>query len=253
MTESHMKNLCIRYRRLATVIPIESLDFHYSGQYLVYAEDDLMKHIGLTSETVKEFQSVKCQKRGVGLVKYLDSHNKIALTTNKLEPKIRILDTEKQNYITEYSGHEDEITGINWSVCTPKIFISSSKDKTCKILDISNNLKKPIDQITFESSSSLISSIHPDGNTFTVIIESRKVQSFEVRKLGKPVNENVLNLEPNVACRGMNYSFDGNQILITTNSNCFIVADPSKNGNDFLISEFSGELSLSEKLLIFYN
>lgn len=243
MTESNMKNLCINYRYPVTQ-PVQSLDFHHSGKYLVLADDECIKHIGLEETEVKEFQSVKCKKTGLGEVKFLQDSNMIAYTTKKCKDNyycIRILDAFEHHIDREYNAHKDEITGLHWSSPQPKLLLSSSKDKTCILWDLSQH--KIVNRITFESSM-LISTLHPLENIFTVL-ESNSIQSFDLRYLSSKTQktyETKLILKPNIECRGLRYSFDGKKILVTTNSNCIIVGDPTKTENDVVISEFSGKL-----------
>lgn len=254
MTEQDMKSLCIRYKHRTVKTP-ESIDIHHTGTLMALADEDL-KILAINNDAVKDFPGVKCNRGGLGLVKFLSEKNRVVHTSfknDKYRDLIKFLDFEKMTYLWYYE-HEDLITGLHWSLNQPKVLISTSQDKTCKFWSVNGEdpSKKYFHKIRFDSA--VIASLHPCGKMLTTLEQSSNILKFYDLRHLKANNRNsieaVVEAEldfdaKRFQCTSIKHSPDGRKLLLTTNTNCVIIANnlTTNSNKNFNQKNLYGELN----------
>ena len=214
-----------------------SIDFDDSGEFLLLsrADDTIQLFNTKAGQHAKELKS---QKYGSNLARFTHHSTSIIYASTKFNDDIRYLSMHDNSYIRYFKGHTGRVTSLSVSPSNDQ-FMSASLDDTVKLWDC----RSPNAQGQLNFTSPWLTAYDPSA--FVIAIASPPAQTialYDLREYHKPPFATFDLLETEAQFRslgqrggegwlGMEFSNDGNQLLLSTNG-----------PGHYVLNAFSGEL-----------
>lgn len=202
---------------------VNSLSFSADGERcLAASDDDSVSIYNVQDGTLK--RKVYSKKYGVENVCFTKERNKCIYSSNKVNEDIRYQELEDIKYIRYYSGHLKKVVCLAMAPGPEDLFLSGSKDRTLRLWD----LRSPHCQGLMKTQGTPIGAFDPEGLIFAAGIDNSTVKLYDLRTFDKGAfNSWQLPFERSADTEWtkLEFSKDGQQILITTNGDCVKLVD----------------------------
>lgn len=154
---------------------VRSLSFSECGQFLITSNtNDNIEIFDVDLGIQRCF--LRSRKYGNGIVRFTNSTNRILQTSSKIDNTIRMIDLEREEYLSYFSGHTDKVTSLN-TIPNVATVVSASNDGTVKLWDY--RTAKCINQIKL--SGEIISCVDPNGYIVAAGFNSELIKLFDTR------------------------------------------------------------------------
>jgi len=228
---------------------VTNLDFHADGRWLVMSTNQGSIQL-IDALAGEEKKKVNCKSTGVRKLKYTHHESCVLITSDKKVCDAKYLSLYDNRFLRSFTGHGDFINSIAVNPLDD-IFLTASNDKTVRRWDLSS--PKEISRITLPSyCSDPIVAFDSSGIVFGVMSQNLKDYTYSLRlfdarncesgpfqdiappnqlQMKALVNEyphlveETMARPPKCAWTSFEFSRDGNNILINTDSEIVWMVD----------------------------
>lgn len=220
---------------------VTGLDFHESGEHLVMGTSTSV-HL-IDARTAEERKKVYVKTHGLGKIKFTHHELCLLLSSEKKTNDIRYLSLYDNKYLRYFRGHSDIVTSLSMSP-QDDYFLSSSVDRTVCYWNL--NSSYPIGKLKLEHNAAFpYAAFDKSGVIFGIMCQNavngaHYLKLYDAREFERgpfvniaPSREQLVaafdktnpRLDPEMLWTHFEFSADGKNILINTNTDAVLVCD----------------------------
>ncbi|CAM9828148.1 unnamed protein product [Ectocarpus fasciculatus] len=224
---------------------VSGLDFHESGEHLVMGTSTSV-HL-IDARTAEEKKKVFIKTHGLGKIKFTHHELCVLLSSEKKTNDIRYLSLYDNKYLRYFRGHSDLVTSLSMSP-SDDYFLSSSVDRTVCYWNL--NSSYPIGKLKLDNNAGFpYAAFDKSGVIFGIMCQNagngaHYLKLYDAREFERgpfaniaPTREQLVaaldkqssRLRPDMMWTHFEFSADGKNILINTNTDAVLVCDSYDN------------------------
>lgn len=227
---------------------VTGMDFHESGEHLVMGTSTSV-HL-INAKTAEERKKVFVKSHGLGKIKFTHHELCVLLSSEKKTNDIRYLSLYDNKYLRYFRGHSDIVTSLSMSPSDDS-FLSSSLDRT--VCYWSLNSSYPIGKLKLDNNASFpYAAFDKSGVIFGIMCQNscngqHYLKLYDAREYERgpfaniaPTREQLVSalekqtprVDPDMLWTHFEFSADGKNILINTNTDAVLVCDSYDNKDE---------------------
>lgn len=201
---------------------INGLDFTYDGQHLVTSGEDSNTYI-YDCEKAQRTKNLRCEKYGVGLVRFLhnDKDSVLATSRNLTDHVLKYWDLHDNKYIRLFRSHNGAVNSISPHPYEDT-FISGSEDRTMMLWDLRQD--RPLAKI--QGHGSTFATFDQQGLVFAACVGHPKLHLFDTRNYAKGEFSSfdlATHLRQDPVIQNVQFSPCGKYLLVRTKKQLMLV------------------------------
>lgn len=219
---------------------VNSIDYSAQGELLITSSEDESINI-YDCQSGKHVKTLYSKKYGCDLLRFTHSRKAAIHASTKLDNKIRYLSLHDNKYLRYFQGHTDVVTSL--CQCPQNdTFISCSRDNTF----IAWDLRSPSPQALLHTNQECICAYDTEGLVVAIGIGSRTLKLYDPTCYDKGAFETWVVSHPEFSGEWshIEFSADGERIVISTTSNFIFVIHAFKGDVLYVFRDFSNQLGL---------
>jgi COMPASS component SWD2 len=224
---------------------VTGMDFHESGDHLVVGTSTSV-HL-VDAKTAVERKKVFVKSHGLGKIKFTHHELCVLLSSEKQTNDIRYLSLYDNKYLRYFRGHSDIVTSLSMSPSDDS-FLTSSVDRTVCYWNL--NSSYPIGKLKLDNNAAFpYAAFDKSGVVFGIMCQNANngthyLKLYDARaiergpfyniapsreQLAAALDKQSPNVSPDMLWTHFEFSADGKNILINTNTDAVLVCDSYQN------------------------
>lgn len=181
LTNALIENLAVGKVHRDHKGPMTGMDFTHDGMHLVTCGEDSSVYV-YSCERAHSTRHLRCEKYGVGLIKFLHNDKDAAVAASRGGPDhvLKYWDFHENRYIRLFRGHEAPAVSVSPHPYED-IFLSGSEDKSVMLWDLRQD--SPTAKITGQATT--VASFDQQGLVFAACVGRPKIHLFDTRNYAK--------------------------------------------------------------------